>query len=157
MRDNRLKEFRRRFRHADILLLDDVEFLKGKKKTQEELLHTLNELHKYGKKLIFTSHCQPSELEGIRQDLISRFEQALVVELSEPDFETRVGVLKNILKDTELELSDDLFDLIATNITGDFRKLQGFMKRLVLAVETQEPGVTRPLVENLLKKILRKL
>ena len=157
MQHNQLLAFRKRFRQADVLLIDDIHFLKGKSKTQEELLHTLNALTKTGKQLVLTSHYPSTELYGIRQDLISRFEQALVVELGEPDLEARVGILKSISKDTALELSDDLFALIATNITGDIRKLQGFMKRLALVVETQAPGVTRALVENLLKKILRKL
>ncbi len=121
-----LAAFRRKYRKADVLLIDDVQFLASKEKTQEELFHTFNALFGSGKRIVLSADCPASEITLINERLASRFEQGLVVSLQPPCYETRVAILRNKRRDTKAELiSDEVIEFIARSITRSVRRLEG--------------------------------
>ena len=125
MQHNDLRTFRNRFRNVDVLLVDDVQFLKGKKKTQEEFFHTFNKLYGANKQIVLSSDCQPNELEGLEQRLVSRFEHGQTVDIMKPDFETRIAILRKKRQSATVAVPDEVVDFIAANVKSNIRKLEG--------------------------------
>ena len=131
MQYNELRTFRNRFRNVDVLLVDDVQFLKGKKKTQEEFFHTFNKLYGANKQIVLSSDCQPHELEGLEQRLVSRFEHGQTVDIMKPDFETRIAILRQKRQSVTVHVPNEVIDFIAANVKSHVRKLEGAFVRLV--------------------------
>ncbi len=126
-----LTSFRRKYRKADVLLIDDVQFLARKDKTQDELFHTYNALFASGKQIVLSADCPASEITRMDERLTSRFEQGLVVSLTPPCLETRIAILRNKRKQWKSELiSDEVIDFLAHNITRSVRRLEGAFTRL---------------------------
>ncbi len=126
-----LASFRRKYRKADVLLIDDVQFLARKDKTQEELFHTFNALFASGKQIVLSADCAASEITRMDERLTSRFEQGLVVSLAPPSLETRIAILRNKRRQWKSELiSDEVIDFLAGNITRSVRRLEGAFTRL---------------------------
>ncbi len=126
-----LSSFRRRYRKADVLLIDDVQFLASKDKTKEELFHTFNALFTSGKQIVLSADCAASELTNMGDRLSSRFEQGLTVGLQPPCLETRMAILRNKRRQWKCELiSDEVLDFLAHNITRSVRRLEGALTRL---------------------------
>ncbi len=126
-----LSSFRRRYRKADVLLIDDVQFLASKDKTKEELFHTFNALFTSGKQIVLSADCAASELTNMGDRLSSRFEQGLTVALQPPCLETRMAILRNKRRQWKCELiSDEVLDYLAQNITRSVRRLEGALTRL---------------------------
>ncbi len=125
------REFRRRFRYIDILLVDDVHFLEEKESTQEEFFHTFNALHDAGKQVVLTSDRPPKELPGVEDRLISRFEWGLVADIKPPDYETRVAILQKKAIDDDLILGPDVIDFVARSCTYSVRELEGAVIKLL--------------------------
>ncbi len=126
-----LSGFRRKYRKADVLLIDDIQFLARKDKTQEELFHTFNALFASGKQIVLSADCPASEITRMDDRLTSRFEQGLVVSLTPPCLETRVAILRNKRRQWKSELvSDEVIDFLASNITRSVRRLEGAFTRL---------------------------
>ncbi len=127
-----LTSFRRKYRKADVLLIDDVQFLARKDKTQDELFHTFNALFASGKQIVLSADCAASEITRMDERLTSRFEQGLVVSLTAPCLETRIAILRNKRRQWKSELiSDEVIDFLARNITRSVRRLEGAFTRLV--------------------------
>lgn len=131
IRQNDTEQFRRRYRDADGLLLDDVQFLENKEGTQEELFHTFNELYENGKQIVFTSDRPPDELSDLQDRLVSRFRWGLVADIQPPNFETRVAILRKKANQKGFEVSDEVLELIATRITTNVRALEGALIKTV--------------------------
>ncbi len=126
-----LSSFRKRYRRADVLLIDDVQFLASKDKTKEELFHTFNALFTSGKQIVLSADCAASELTSLGDRLSSRFEQGLTVALQPPCLETRMAILRNKRRQWKCELiSDEVLDFLAQNITRSVRRLEGALTRL---------------------------
>ncbi len=126
-----LGSFRRKYRKADVLLIDDVQFLARKEKTQEELFHTFNALFASGKQIVLSADCPASEITRMDERLTSRFEQGLAVALKAPCLETRIAILRNKRRQWKSELiSDEVIDFLARNITRSVRRLEGAFTRL---------------------------
>ncbi len=126
-----LSSFRRRYRKADVLLIDDVQFLASKDKTKEELFHTFNALFTSGKQIVLSADCAASELTRMGDRLSSRFEQGLTVSLQPPCFETRMAILRNKRSQWKCDLvSDEVLTFLAQNITRSVRRLEGALTRL---------------------------
>ncbi len=126
-----LNNFRRKYRKADVLLIDDVQFLARKDKTQEELFHTFNALFASGKQIVLSADCPASEITRMDDRLTSRFEQGLAVALVPPCLETRIAILRNKRRQWKSELiSDEIIDFLAQNITRSVRRLEGAFTRL---------------------------
>jgi chromosomal replication initiator protein len=127
---NDYTKFRRLFQGIDYLLLDDIQFLKGKVETQEAFFHRFNELHQHGKQIVLTSDRPPHELQDLPERLISRFQWGLVADIKPPEYETRLAILQLLVKDEELEVSHDVLDYIASSIRKNVRQLSGVIHRL---------------------------
>ena len=127
-----MAEFRRQYRQIDLLLVDDVQFLEGKKQTQEEFFHTFNALYEAQRQIVLTSDRPPKEI-GLEDRLISRFEWGLVTDIQPPDFETRVAILRKKLEEDDLEIADEqaVLDYIAHNCTSSVREIEGAVIKLL--------------------------
>jgi chromosomal replication initiator protein len=136
-------EFRRRYRQMDLLLVDDIQFLKGKERTQEEFFHTFNALYDARKQIVLTSDRPPKEIPGLEQRLISRFEWGLVADIKSPDYETRVAILRKKADDDGLMVSHDVMDFVAQFCTSSVRELEGAIIKLLAysSITNQEISV----------------
>ena len=123
--------FRNHFRSLDLLLIDDIQFLKGKAGTQEEFFHTFNKLFSGHKQIVLASDRAPADLDGLEKRLVSRFEHGQIVDVYAPDYETRVAILRQKQQSQKLKLSNELIDFIAQNVRSNVRRLEGALTRLV--------------------------
>ena len=123
--------FRARYRSYDLLLVDDVQFLRRKEHTQEEFFHTFNVLYNAGRQIVLTSDRHPKELEGLEERLVSRFEWGLVVDVDRPDYETRVAILRRKADEDSVFLAPEILDLVARRCTSSVRELEGAIIKLL--------------------------
>ncbi|HWL39749.1 MAG TPA: chromosomal replication initiator protein DnaA [Gemmatimonadaceae bacterium] len=151
-------EFRRRYRETDLLLIDDVHFLKGRKETtQEEFFHTFNALYEAGRQIVLTSDRPPAEIAGLEARLISRFEWGMVADISLPDFEHRVAILKQKAKLDRLELTipDDVIYFIAEHVRSNVRELEGAIIKLLAYASLKHKDITVEVAREALRDKLR--
>ena len=124
-------EFRSKYREADLFLIDDVQFIAGKESTQEEFFHTFNKLYEEHKQIVMTSDRKPSDMLTLVDRLKTRFEWGLLADIQPPDYETRMAILKNKAKNLGLNLSDDVCNYIAINVTNNVRQIEGTVKKIL--------------------------
>src|SRR3977135_3402126 len=151
-------DFRRRYREADLLLIDDVHFLKGRKEaTQEEFFHTFNALYEAGRQIVLTSDRPPSEIAGLEARLISRFQWGMVADISLPDFEHRVAILKQKAHVDRLELTipDDVIHFIAEHVRSNVRELEGSIIKLLAYASLKHKDITVEVAREALRDKLR--
>ncbi|HEX9722035.1 MAG TPA: chromosomal replication initiator protein DnaA [Candidatus Paceibacterota bacterium] len=130
IRNHTIDAFRSLYRELDILIIDDIQFLAGKDKTQEELFHTFNALHEHGKQIIFSSDRPPKSIPALEERLRSRFEGGMIADISSPDFETRMAILKRKLQEHNIELDNEVCDYVVSHIQRNIRELEGALNRL---------------------------
>lgn len=147
--------FQKKYRSAKILLIDDVQFIGGKEKVQEEFFHTFNTIHRAGGQIVLTSDKLPDEIEGLENRLRSRFEGGLTIDIQQPNFELRTAILLIKAKQWGKALPMDVAQLIASNIKST-RKLEGFLVRLITESETKKQPITPSMAQNLLGKVTNK-
>ena len=124
-------EFRSKYRESDLFLIDDIQFIAGKESTQEEFFHTFNSLYQANKQIVMTSDRKPSDMLTLEDRLRTRFEWGLLADIQPPDYETRMAILKNKAKSLGLELSDDVCNYIAINVTNNVRQIEGTVKKIL--------------------------
>jgi chromosomal replication initiator protein len=149
------RDFRRRFRHIDLLLVDDVTFLEEKESTQEEFFHTFNALHDAGKQIVLTSDRPPKELPGVEDRLVSRFEWGLVVDIKPPDYETRVAILQKKALDDEIVIDPDIIDFVARSCTSSVRELEGAVIKLLAYSSLRNEEINLELARTALQSVIR--
>ncbi|MBL7076142.1 MAG: chromosomal replication initiator protein DnaA [Kiritimatiellae bacterium] len=129
LQNRSLVSFRKKYRNTDLLLIDDIHFLAGKERIQEEFFHTFNALFDSHKQIVMTSDRPASEIAGLEQRLVSRFEWGLVTELEPPDFETRVAILRNKQEQADADVDDEIIQFIAEHVRSNIRRLEGALVR----------------------------
>ena len=146
-------EFREKYRNIDVLMVDDIQFLTGKTGTQEEFFHTFNALHTAGKQIILTSDKPPREIAKLEERLRSRFEWGLVADISKPDLETRVAILKQKAEEELLNVDTAVLTMIAERVSNNVRELEGCLTRLVAYSSLTGKPVDQRLAEDALREI----
>ena len=155
LRKGNLERFRKKYRRADILLIDDIQFLGGKERSQEEFFHTFNELLDLQSQVVLTSDRPASEIKNIEPRLISRFESGLTVELQPPGMETRLAILQRKMEDWDVRLGGDILNMLAERIQSNVRRLEGGLVRVATYASLGTDQITVERAEFLLKDILR--
>ena len=151
---NALAKFRRKYRQADVLLIDDIQFLAGKERIQEEFFHTFNALHEAHKQIVLTCDRPASEIQGLEHRLVSRFEWGLTTDLQPPDVEMRLAILRKKARQMSLDLPDEILEFLAHRIRTNIRRLEGALLRTASYASLIGRQLSVDSVENLLREIL---
>ena len=155
IQENQLVKFRKKYRQTDVLLIDDIQFLAGKERIQEEFFHTFNALHEAHKQIVLTCDRPASEIQNLEHRLVSRFEWGLVTDLQPPDVETRLAILRNKVKTMGVEIPEDVLAFLANRIRTNIRRLEGALIRVASYAHLTGKQLTNDVVENLLREILQ--
>ena len=150
-----LVKFRKRYRQADLLLIDDIQFLGGKERSQEEFFHTFNTLFDGHKQIVLSSDRPASEIANLEHRLVSRFEWGLTAELQPPDIETRMAILRMKARTMQIKLRDEVFEFLANRIRTNVRRLEGALMRVASFASFSGKELTQEVIEHLLKDILQ--
>jgi len=156
IKDDKNEEFRNKYRNVDILLIDDIQFIAGKERTQEEFFHTFNALHDANKQIILSSDRPPKEIPTLEDRLRSRFEWGLIADIQVPDFETRMAILKKKADVENLNVANEVMGYIATKIKSNIRELEGALIRIIAYSSLTNREVTVDLATEALKDIISK-
>lgn len=155
LRRDRMDEFKRKFRNVDLLILDDVQFIAGKERTQEEFFHTFNSLYESHKQIVITSDKFPKEIPGLEDRLRNRFEWGLIADIQPPDMETRVAILQKKAEVEGVLLPHDVAIFLASNIDSNVRELEGSLTRLGAFSSLTKAVITVDLAKELLRNTLK--
>ena len=154
LRRDKMDEFKRKFRNVDLLILDDVQFIAGKERTQEEFFHTFNSLYESHKQIVITSDKFPKEIPGIEDRLRNRFEWGLIADIQPPDMETRVAILQKKAEAESVQLPHDVAIFLASNIDSNVRELEGSLTRLGAFASLTKATITVDLAKDVLRNTL---
>jgi chromosomal replication initiator protein len=147
-------EFRNQFRNTDLLLLDDVQFLMGKERTQQEFFHTFNALHDAGKRIVMTSDRPPKELTTLEDRLRTRFEWGLLVDIQPPDLETRIAILRKKVEVEGMSLDNKVITFIAERLKDNIREMEGAVKRLKMAASLHDRAIDLESARDILSHLI---
>ena len=154
IKDDKNEEFRNKYRNLDVLLIDDIQFIAGKERTQEEFFHTFNALHQSNKQIVISSDRTPKEIKTLENRLRSRFEWGLITDIQAPDFETRIAILRKKAETDNIIIPNDVFDFIAKKMKSNIRELEGALTRVIAFSSLTNNEITISLAEEALKEIL---
>jgi chromosomal replication initiator protein len=155
LRRDRMDEFKTKFRNIDVLILDDVQFIAGKERTQEEFFHTFNSLYESRKQIVITSDKFPKEIPGLEDRLRNRFEWGLIADIQPPDMETRVAILQKKAEAESIQLPHDVAIFLASNIQSNVRELEGSLTRLGAFASLTKSVITLELTKEVLQNTLK--
>ncbi len=154
LRYNRMEEFRNKFRSMDVILIDDIQFIAGKERTQEEFFHTFNALYESHKQIIVTSDKFPKDIPGLEERLRSRFEWGLIADIQPPDVETKLAILKMKAEQNSIQLPEDVALFLANSICNNVRELEGYLIRIGAYASLTATPVSLEMARDVLKDIL---
>ncbi len=154
IRNGKMEKFKSKYKNVDILIIDDIQFLSGKEKTQEEFFHTFNDLYEKNKQIILSSDRPPKSIKALTERLRSRFEGGMIADINFPDLETRLAILKNKSQEKKIKISNDVCLYIAENIQKNIRELEGALNKLVAHQKLTGKKITIKEAEKILKNLL---
>jgi chromosomal replication initiator protein len=154
IRFERMPQFRDRFRNMDVLMVDDIQFIATRERTQEEFFHTFNALYDQQKQIVISSDCPPKEISAIEERLRSRFEWGLIADIQPPDLETKIAILQKKADNERVRLPDDVAEYIARAIKSNIRELEGALIRLIAFASLTGAEVNLPTAQQVLKNII---
>ncbi len=152
LRNDRIESIKKKYRDVDVLIIDDIQFIGGKEKTEEEFFHTFNALYENNKQIIISSDRPPQSLPVLEDRLRSRFEGGLIADISYPEFEMRVAIIKSKLDEMNRSLSDAVVALIAKRLRKNIRELEGVLKKIIFLQERKQTEVTEKMAEEIIDK-----
>ncbi|MBU1026356.1 MAG: chromosomal replication initiator protein DnaA [Candidatus Margulisbacteria bacterium] len=154
IRDDKTLHFKNKYRNIDLLLVDDIQFLAGKERTQEEFFHTFNALYENGKQIVVSSDRPPKEIPTLEERLRSRFEWGLTADIQPPDYETRIAILKKKAELSDLSIQDEILSYMASKIQSNIRELEGALIRVIAFASLHGSELNITLVDKVLKDIV---
>ena len=156
LRDQATEKFREKYRNIDVLLIDDIQFIANKKSTQEEFFHTFNTLYESGKQIVLSSDKPPKDIELLEDRLKSRFEWGLIADISNPDFETRLAILRKKTQLDNIIIDDEILSAIATRVDTNIRELEGTLNKLIAKASLTGSPITMEMTERAINDIVAK-
>ncbi|MBQ7959194.1 MAG: chromosomal replication initiator protein DnaA, partial [Oscillospiraceae bacterium] len=151
---NKRKEFRDKYRTVDVLLIDDIQFIADKESTQEEFFHTFNDLYKMGKQIVLTSDRPPRDIKTLEDRIRTRCEWGLIADISVPDFETRMAIIRRKAELLQLHIPDEVAEYIANKLKTNIRQLEGAVKKLKASKHLLGTNITLSMAQSVIKDIL---
>lgn len=154
LKNNKIQEFQNFYMQVDILIIDDVQFLAGKERTQEIFFHIFNHLHQAGKQIIMTSDCPPRDLKGLQERLLSRFKWGLTADLQQPDYETRVAIIQRKMQADGIYIPENVIEYLAYSVDTNVRELEGVLISLIAHASLNRVELDLELAKQTLKNIV---
>ncbi len=156
IKDNTNEDFRNKYRNIDVLLIDDIQFIAGKERVQEEFFHTFNTLHEGGKQIIMSSDKPPKDIDYLEDRLKSRFEWGLIADVSNADYETRLAILRKKVQLERIVVDDLILSNIATRVDSNIRELEGTLNKIMAKAHLTHSPVTIELAESCINDVISK-
>lgn len=153
IRNKRTEDIKSAYRHIDVLIIDDIQFIGGKEKTEEEFFHTFNALYENNKQIIISSDRPPKSIPTLEERLRSRFESGMIADVGFPDYETRVAIIKNKIQEKGASLTDECIDLIAKKISKSIREIEGILNKVVFYQNNYQKPVSMAHIEKMVAEI----
>ena len=157
LQNHKMQEFQNFYLQVDLLILDDVQFLAGREKTQEIFFHIFNQLHQSGKQIIMTSDCPPRDLKGFQERLLSRFKWGLTADLQEPDFETKLAIIHNKMQSDGIEIPTEVAEYLAFSVDTNLRDMEGVLNSLLFHATLLKKDIDLELAKEVLKNIVKEI
>ena len=157
LRNDRIESVKKKYRDVDVLIIDDIQFIGGKEKTEEEFFHTFNALYENNKQIIISSDRPPQSIPTLHERLRSRFEGGFVADIGYPEYEMRVAIIRNKLSLAQRELSEEIIDLLARRLRKNIRELEGVLKKLLFLQEQKQTELAKAAVEEIIEKSTKNL
>ncbi|HEY5690961.1 MAG TPA: chromosomal replication initiator protein DnaA [Cyclobacteriaceae bacterium] len=157
LQNHKLQEFQNFYLQVDLLILDDVQFLAGREKTQEMFFHIFNQLHQSGKQIIMTSDCAPRDLKGFQERLLSRFKWGLTADLQEPDFETKLAIIHNKMESDGIDIPTEVAEYLAYSVDTNLRDMEGVLNSLMFHATLLKKEIDLELAKEVLKNIVKEI
>ncbi len=154
IKDNKNEEFRSKYRNIDVLLIDDIQFIAGKKQVQEEFFHTFNTLHENGCQIIMSSDKHPKDIDNLEDRLKSRFEWGLIADISNADYETRLAILRKKVQIENIIIDDNILSNIAIKVDSNIRELEGTLNKIVAKASLTHSPITTELAESCINEVI---
>jgi chromosomal replication initiator protein len=157
LQNHRIQDFQNFYLQVDLLILDDVQFLAGREKTQEMFFHIFNQLHQSGKQVIMTSDCPPRDLKGFQERLLSRFKWGLTADLQEPDFETKLAIINRKMLADGIEIPTEVAEYLAYSVDTNLRDMEGVLNSLIFHATLLKKEIDLELAKEVLKNIIKEI